>query len=255
MNLEIGKKIYFASDFHLGVPNSITSKQRELLICKWLKEIKPTCQELFLVGDVFDFWFEYKHVIPKGFVRLQAAIANFTDNGIPVHYFIGNHDMWVFNYFEKELGVTMHRKPFEISINNKSFFIAHGDGLGHGDNGYKFIKKVFASKLCQWAFARLHPNFGIGLGNYWSGKSRIATGNTDEVFLGNDKEFLVVFCNEMLQKKHVDYFVFGHRHLVLDIELNNKKSHYVNIGDWFKSNTYAVFDGDNLRVEYYRSNF
>lgn len=253
MNLPIGKKIYFASDFHLGVPSEASSSKREKLICNWLKKIKNDCHELYLVGDVFDFWFEYKHAIPKGFVRIQAAIADFTDSGIPVHYFIGNHDMWVFNYFEKELGVIMHREPIEKNYNDKLFYIGHGDGLGPGDYGYKFIKRVFANKLCQWAFARLHPNFGLGLGNFWSRRSRHATGNSDEVFHGNDKEFLVVFANEFLKTKHIDYFIFGHRHLVLDIELSNKKSRYYNLGDWLRYNTYGVFDGTQFKIEVFKS--
>ncbi len=251
MNLPKGKKIYFASDFHLGVPNEASSNKREKLICTWLKSIKSDCFELYLVGDVFDFWFEYKEAIPKGFVRIQAAIADFTDSGIPVYYFTGNHDMWVFNYFEKELGVKMFRAPIEKIYNDKIFYIGHGDGLGPGDYGYKFIKKVFANKLCQWAFARLHPNFGLGLGNFWSRKSRHATGTSDEIYHGDDKEFLVVYCNEVLKNKYYDYFIFGHRHLVLDIELNNKKSRYFNLGDWIKYNSYGVFDGDNFKIETY----
>jgi UDP-2,3-diacylglucosamine hydrolase len=251
MNLPKGKKIYFASDFHLGVPNEASSNKREKLICTWLKSIKSDCFELYLVGDVFDFWFEYKEAIPKGFIRIQAAIADFTDSGIRVYYFTGNHDMWAFNYFEKELGLKMFRSPIERNYNNKLFYIGHGDGLGPGDYGYKFIKKVFANKLCQWAFARLHPNFGLGLGNFWSRKSRHATGTSDEIYHGDDKEFLVVYCNEVLKNKYYDYFIFGHRHLVLDIELNNKKSRYFNLGDWIKYNSYGVFDGDNFKIETY----
>lgn len=252
MNIPKGKKIFFASDFHLGVPAGDVSSQREKLICDWLKEIKNDCAELYLLGDVFDFWFEYKHAIPKGFVRLQAAIADFTDSGIPVHYFIGNHDMWVFSYFEKELGVTMHRKPIQIEIHSKKFFIGHGDGLGPGDHGYKFIKKIFANKFCQWAFARLHPNFGLALGDFWSRRSRLATGASDEVFLGNDKEFLVVFCEEVIKHSQVDYFVFGHRHLLLDILLSNQSSRYINLGDWFRYHSYGAFDGNEFSLHQFR---
>jgi UDP-2,3-diacylglucosamine hydrolase len=252
MVLPEGKKIYFASDFHLGVPSKISSRDREKLICDWLKQIKPTCAELFLVGDVFDFWFEYKHAIPKGFVRIQAAIADFTDAGIPVHYFTGNHDMWVFDYFESELGVKMHRHPIMREIHGYQFMIGHGDGLGPGDHGYKFIKKIFNNKLCQWAFARLHPNFGLGLGNFWSRRSRLATGNNDEVFLGNEKEFLIVFCEEVIQKSKVDFFVFGHRHLMLDITLSNHQSRYINLGDWIRYQSYASFDGKELRLHQFR---
>ena len=252
MVLPEGKKIFFASDFHLGVPSKEASRKREQLICEWLKEIKPQCAELFLVGDVFDFWFEYKHAIPKGFVRLQTAIADFTDSGIPVHYFTGNHDMWVFDYFENELGVKMHRNSIIREVNGYQMMIGHGDGLGPGDYGYKFIKKVFANKICQWAFARLHPNFGIGLGDFWSRRSRLATGNDDEVFMGNDKEFLVVYCEDILKKSKIDYFVFGHRHLMLDILLSNNASRYINLGDWIRYQSYASFDGEEFLLHQFR---
>lgn len=252
MVLPEGKKIFFASDFHLGVPSKEASRKREQLICEWLKEIKPQCAELFLVGDVFDFWFEYKHAIPKGFVRLQAAIADFTDSGIPVHYFTGNHDMWVFDYFENELGVKMHRDSIIREINGYQMMIGHGDGLGPGDHGYKFIKKIFANKICQWAFARLHPNFGIGLGDFWSRRSRLATGNDDEVFMGNDNEYLVVYCEDVLKKSKIDYFIFGHRHLMLDILLSNNASRYINLGDWIRYQSYASFDGESFLLHQFR---
>ena len=222
------KKIYFASDFHLGAPNYEKSLEREKKICAWMDSIRPTCKELFLVGDIFDFWFEYKHAIPKGFVRIQGKIASFTDAGIPVHIFTGNHDMWIFDYLPKELGIQIHRKPIECSYFGKTLLIGHGDGLGPGDLKYKFLKKIFASKISQWFFARLHPNFGIGLANYSSRSSRATTGNTDEVFLGDDKEWLVQYCKEKIKEKHYDYFVFGHRHLPLEIPIG-ESSLYINL--------------------------
>lgn len=243
--------IYFASDFHLGAPDAEASQKRERRIVDWLDSIKQDAAEIFLVGDLFDFWFEYKRVIPKGFVRLQGKIAELTDAGIPVHVFTGNHDMWMFNYLPSELGVKLYRKPIRRMFNAKEFLIGHGDGLGPGDHGYKFIKKVFANKVCQWLFARLHPNFGIGLADYWSGKSRRANRGEDEKFLGQENEWLAIYCKEYLQKEQIDYFVFGHRHLPLDLKVG-EHSRYINLGEWMNYNTYAVFDGEELTLKEYQ---
>lgn len=253
MKLAQGKKIYFASDFHLGAPDAATSLQREKLLVEWLDEIKVDAQELFLVGDVFDFWFEYKTAVPKGFVRLLGKLAEIADAGIPIHYFTGNHDMWVFDYLPKEIGLTIYRGNLEREFNGKKFLIGHGDGLGPGDRGYKFIKKVFANPVCQWLFARLHPNFGIRLANFWSGKSRMHTGSSDEKFLGNDKEWLVIYCKEILQKQPFDFFIFGHRHLPLDIQLN-KNSRYINLGEWMNYRSYGVFNGEDMELKYFKKN-
>lgn len=243
-----GNKIYFASDFHLGAPNHKASRAREDKIVAWMDSIKADCRELYLVGDLFDFWFEYKKAIPKGFVRLQGKIAEFTDSGIPVTVFTGNHDMWMFDYLPKELGVELYRKPIRKTFNGKEFLIGHGDGLGPGDHGYKFIKKVFANRLSQWLFARLHPNFGIGLADYWSGKSRNANRGEDEKFLGEENEWLAIYCKEYLKKEHIDYFIFGHRHLPLDLKIGNN-SRYVNLGEWMNYQSYAVFDDEKLKLK------
>ncbi|HNS42782.1 MAG TPA: UDP-2,3-diacylglucosamine diphosphatase [Taishania sp.] len=240
-------KIYFASDFHLGAPNYEKSLEREKKIVAWLDTIKKDATEIFLVGDIFDFWFEYKKAIPRGFARLQGKIAEITDSGIPVHVFTGNHDMWIFDYLPKELGVQLHREPIVREWNGKTFYIGHGDGLGPGDRGYKFIKKVFASPVCQWLFARLHPNFGIGLADFFSRKSRAATGNSDEKFLGEENEWLYIYSKEYLQKQHIDYFVFGHRHLPLEMPVENNSIYY-NLGEWINYQTYLVFDGNNCSL-------
>ena len=245
------KNIYFASDFHLGAPNYDDSLQREKRIVAWLDEIEPTAKEIFLVGDIFDFWFEYKHAIPKGFVRLQGKIAQLTDSGIPVHIFTGNHDMWIFDYLPKELGVSLYREPITRIFNGKKFYIGHGDGLGPGDHGYKFLKKVFASKFCQWCFARLHPNFGIWLANKSSKSSRAATAKDDEKFLGEENEWLAIYSKEILAKEHFDYFVFGHRHLPLELKVG-ENSTYFNLGEWINYNTYLVFDGENAELKTYK---
>lgn len=247
------KHIYFASDFHLGAPNATESRKREDLIVRWLDEIEERAEAIYLVGDIFDFWFEYKHAIPKGFVRIQGKIAELTDRGIPVHFFTGNHDMWMFDYFEKELGVTIHRKPITVETQGKKLMIGHGDGLGPGDKGYKFIKKVFSNKFFQWCFARLHPNFGIAVANFSSRKSRAATGNDDEVFLGEKNEWLVHYTKECLQKEHFDYFIFGHRHLPLKVQVGEQSTYY-NLGDWIKYRTYGVLRNGELELNVYPSN-
>ena len=248
MILSPGKKIYFISDFHLGVPNDTDSRKREDKIVAWLNSIKHDAQILYLMGDVFDYWFEYKEVVPRGYVRLLGKLAELSDAGVEMHYFTGNHDMWVFDYLPKEIGLQVHRAPIQKEYNGKKFFLGHGDGLGPGDFGYKFIKKVFANKLSQWLFARVHPNTGIGLMKFFSRKSRIATGTSDDVYLGDDKEWLMIFSREVLQKEHYDYFIFGHRHLPLDKQLNDQ-SRYINLGEWINHFTYAVFDGHELLLK------
>jgi len=245
-------KIYFASDFHLGAPNYKDSLKREKQIVAWLDNIKVDAQEIYLVGDIFDFWFEYKHAIPKGFVRLQGKIAELTDSGITINIFTGNHDMWIFDYLPKELGITLYRDSVIREYNGKKFLIGHGDGLGPGDKQYKMLKAVFASKICQWAFARLHPNFGIGIANAWSRESRKSNITYDEVFHGEEKEQLIIYCKDYIKKDpSIDYFVFGHRHLPLEIKIG-ETSTYFNLGEWIKYNSYAVFDGEKLVLKEYK---
>ena len=250
MQLPKDKNIYFASDFHLGVPTYEKSREREDRIVSWLDSIKSNAHIIYLVGDIFDFWFEYKQAVPKGFTRFFGKIAELTDSGVKVVFFTGNHDMWMFDYLEKELGVTIERNKIEIEINNKSFLIAHGDGLGPGDKGYKIIKAIFSNKICQWMFARLHPNFGIGLANYFSKKSRKRSVNEDK-FLGEDKEWLIQYSKEKLNEKHFDYFIFGHRHFPVTVNLNDK-SQYINLGEWISHNTYLKFDGDKCLINTFK---
>jgi UDP-2,3-diacylglucosamine hydrolase len=245
-------KIYFVSDIHLGAPNAAESLIREKKLVAWLDMIKLDATELFLVGDLFDFWFEYKRAVPRGYVRVLGKLAEIADSGIPITLFTGNHDMWIFDYLPAEIGAKLYREPITREWNGKKFLIGHGDGLGPGDHGYKFIKKVFANKLCQWLFARLHPNFGIWLADYFSKTSRAKTGGDDAVFLGEENEWLVIYCKEMLQKEHFDYFVFGHRHLPLEIAVD-KNVQYVNLGDWIQYFTYAIFDGEKLHLKTFKN--
>ncbi|QCR24464.1 UDP-2,3-diacylglucosamine diphosphatase [Pontibacter sp. SGAir0037] len=244
-----GKKVYFASDFHLGVPNAAASKQRELKIVRWLDQIQQDAAAILLVGDIFDFWFEYKHAIPKGYIRLLGKLAEITDAGIPVLFFTGNHDMWMFDYFPQELNIAIMRHPISTRIGEKTFYIGHGDGLGPGDHTYKFLKKVFANKACQWLFARVHPNLGIGVANMWSRRSRISNNEKDEKFLGDD-EWLMQYSKEVEAKQHHDYYVFGHRHLPLDLPVT-ENSRYINLGEWVNFCSYAVYDGTTLKLEHF----
>lgn len=243
-----GKKLYFASDFHLGAPSKQGSLEREKKIVRWLDMVKQDAHTIFLLGDIFDFWFEYKHAIPKGYIRLQGKLAELTDSGIPVVFFTGNHDMWMFDYFTKEINIPIYRKPIVLDVANKRLLIGHGDGLGPGDYAYKFLKKVFESKVCQWLFARLHPNFGIGIANFWSRKSRISNAKKDEDTFKDEKEFLWQYCKEIEAKKHHDYYIFGHRHLPLDLEVGDN-SRYFNLGEWVNHYTYGVFDGDKFELK------
>ncbi len=247
-----GKKIYFLSDFHLGAPNYVTSLEREKRVVTFLEEAKKDASHIFIVGDLFDFWYEYRTVVPKGYVRILGKMAEITDSGIPIYFFVGNHDMWMKGYFEKELNIPVYFEPAAFEFNHKKFLVGHGDGLGPGDHGYKFIKKIFRNKACQWLFGILPPAVGVGLANYLSRRSRAVTGQTDEKFLGEEKEWLITYCKDVLKKEHYDYFIFGHRHLPIDFNLNSG-SRYINLGDWIRYNSYAVFDGTHLELKYYHS--
>jgi len=249
--MAIRNKLYFASDFHLGTGTYADYREREARLVRWLDSIKNDAAEVFLMGDVFDFWFEYKTVVPKGYIRFLGKLAELADAGIKLYFFKGNHDMWMFDYFEKELGATIISDELEIERNEKKFYLHHGDGLGPGDAFYKILKKIFRSRLCQWLFARIHPNLGVGIANYWSSKSRIANAKKEDGEPG-EQEWLVTYCNELLKTHFYDYLVFGHRHLPLDIQLN-PESRYINLGEWVFENSYAVFDGETLSLHYFES--
>jgi UDP-2,3-diacylglucosamine hydrolase len=244
-----GKKVYFVSDFHLGVPDHDNSLAREKKIVRWLSFIEKDAAAIFLMGDVFDFWFEYKLVIPKGFVRLQGKLAELSDKGIPIYWFVGNHDMWAFDYFKKELNISIYKNNESLTVNGQSFFIGHGDGLGPGDYFYKFIRKIFRNKFFQAWFRITPPIIGLGIANFWSKRSRIL-GEKKERFL-DDKEWLVQFCKEQEKKSHHQYYIFGHRHLPLNIQLNND-SRYLNLGEWVNDSYYASFDGLELQLIEYK---
>lgn len=252
LQLEKGKKIYFASDFHLGIPDADKSKNRELKLVNWLEHIRKDAAEIYLMGDLFDFWFEYGTVIPKGFVRLFGKLAEITDSGLPVYLFRGNHDIWAFDYLEKEIGLILERESILKSINGKKFFLAHGDGLGPGDKGYKFLKKVFEFKLNQFLFRWLHPDLGARMGLYFSRKSRIANiikegKNENDIPL--EKEMLFQFAlSESEKDPGINYFVFGHRHVPVKTKVR-ENSELIILGDWVTNFTYGVFDGEEFHLE------
>ncbi len=245
-----GKKIYFASDNHLGAPTMENSLPREKHFVAWLDTVQKDAAAIFLLGDLFDFWFEYKTVVPKGFTRTLGKLAEITDAGIPIYYFVGNHDLWMNGYFEAELNIPVFHEPQQFKLNKTSFFIGHGDGLGPGDKGFKRMKKVFTNPVAKWFFKWLHPDIGVRLAKYLSVKNKLISGDEDIKFQGEDKEWLVQYSRRKLEGDHYDYFVFGHRHLPLEIELN-EKAKYINLGDWVSYFTYGVFDGELFSLEKY----
>ena len=287
INLQKDKKIYFASDFHLGYPDHQTSLVRERKVVAWLDSIKTDAQVVFLVGDIFDFWFEYKNVVPKGFVRLLGKLAELSDLGIEIIVFAGNHDIWMFDYFTKELGIKVYREFQEYVVSSeflvlgseseehineisepiihnkqhriknqepRTFYIVHGDGLGPGDFGYKYLKKVFESKLSQWAFGWIHPHAGISLATWWSGSRKDEERIKRELQFRGENEWLWSYAKEQEALKHHDFYIFGHRHLLLDLPVSDK-SRYINLGQWAyddeNSYHFAVFDGVELVVKKY----
>ncbi len=251
MELPKNKKIYFASDNHLGLPNEKESRIREKYFITWLEEVRKDASAIYLLGDLFDFWFEYKTVVPKGFVRVLGKLAEISDAGISIVFFVGNHDLWMRDYFQKELGITVHHQPIKLTVGATQFFIGHGDGLGPGDRGYKRMKKVFKNSFSKWLFRWIHPDLGVRLGQYLSQKNTLISGAEDVHFLGEDKEWLAVYSKAKLQEEHFDYFVFGHRHLPMEIELS-KKSQYINLGDWVTYFTYAEFNGNEMALKMWK---
>ncbi|MGV6846017.1 MAG: UDP-2,3-diacylglucosamine diphosphatase, partial [Lutibacter sp.] len=237
--MTVRKNIYFASDQHFGAPTYEKSRLRETKFINWLDAIKQDAKELFLLGDLFDFWFEYDKVVPKGFVRVLGKIAELSDSGIIIHFFVGNHDLWIKNYFQTELGINVYHKPTEFTFNNKLFLIGHGDGLGPGDKGYKRMKKVFTNPFSKWLFKWFHPDLGVRLAQYLSLKNKLISGDEDIKFLGEDKEWLVQYCKLKYSQKPYLYFIFGHRHLPMEIKIE-KNSVYLNTGDWITHFSYAV---------------
>lgn len=248
MQIPQGKKIYFSSDNHLGAPTQAESFPREKIFVKWLESIKHDAEAIFLLGDLFDFWFEYRTVVPKGFIRVLGKLAELRDSGIQIHFFVGNHDLWMHDYFEKELNIPVYHDPKEFVFNNKHFFIGHGDGKGPGDKGYKRMKKVFRNPFFKWLFRWLHPDIGMRVAQHLSVKNKLISGDEDKKFLGEDQEWLAQYSKRKLENKHFDYFIFGHRHLPMEIKVGENSTYY-NLGDWISHYTYGVFDGEGFELK------
>jgi UDP-2,3-diacylglucosamine hydrolase len=217
------------------------------MLVRWLDGIKNDAAEIYLLGDIFDFWHEYRKVVPRGFTRFLGKIAELSDSGIKIHFFTGNHDVWVYDYLPKEIGLTIYRNHITRDIDGFRFFIGHGDGLNHHDIGYKIMKTIFTNRVLQWLFARIHPNASLALGHRWSRSSRYAKGIVAEPYRGDEKEWQVVFAREMIKKEPYDYFIFGHRHLPFDIRIGDK-TRVINLGDWITLFTYAVWEDKTLEL-------
>jgi UDP-2,3-diacylglucosamine hydrolase len=250
MTISPNKKVYFASDQHFGSPNFEASLIREKKFVSWLDEVKNDAECIFLLGDLFDFWFEYKTVVPRGFIRVLGKLTEIRDSGVPIFFFVGNHDLWMTDYFEKELNIPVFRDNQEYEFNGKTFLIGHGDGKGPGDNGYKRMKKVFVHPLSKWIFRWLHPDIGVRIAQYLSLKNKLISGEADVKFLGEDKEWLVQYSKRKLETKHYNYLIFGHRHLPMVITVG-ENAQYVNLGDWIDYFTYGVFDGTSFELKAY----
>lgn len=252
VNINQGQQIYFASDLHLGAPNASQSLQREKHFVKWLNEIEKDAAALFLVGDVFDYWFEYKHFVPSGYVRLLGKLANMVDAGIQLFVFTGNHDLWMKNYFEKEIGAKVFFNPIELNCGEVKMLVGHGDGLGPGDYGYKWMKKVFTNPICIWLYQQLHPDFSYKIATFFSRRSRekqLKNGADD--FNGIENEWLYQYAQKKLKTNFYNYFIFGHRHLPLN-EAVTSQSNYINLGDWINHYSYAKFNGQTLKIAYFK---
>jgi UDP-2,3-diacylglucosamine hydrolase len=244
IQLNVGKRVYFASDFHFGIPNAATSNKREALVCQWLDAISKDAQLIIIQGDIFDAWLEYNTVVPKGTVRFLGKLAQLRDAGITIIAFTGNHDLWMYGYFEQELDIPVYHNPITVSINNVKFVLGHGDGLGPGDAGYKRLKYFLNHPICKWVYKWLHPDIGMPIANYFSGRG-VYKKQEQEQYLGDDKEYLVQFCKDYLLHQEAHYFIFGHRHYMKQLSLT-PASTYINLGDWLHYNSYAVFDGTQV---------
>ena len=245
---------YFVSDAHLGSGSDSLQREREL--CRFLDGIKDSCRRLFLLGDMFDFWFTYRYTVPRGHTRLLGKLAELADLGVELHFFIGNHDMWLFDYLEKEMGTVMHNDPEVMVIDGRRFLIGHGDGQGHLDKNYDFLRRIFRSRLNQRLFALLPASWTFPIANRWSDTNKVKHARQDTLhYLGDDREGIVRYCRERLATEHLDYCVFGHRHTPLVMNLNPPTSDlrplYVNTGDWLLNRNYAVFNPEDNSLKLY----
>lgn len=247
------KNIYFLADAHLGCRSIPHERTRQRRLTRFLDQIKTKAQAIYLLGDMFDFWYEYKTTVPRGYTRILGKISELTDNGVEVHFFVGNHDLWCTDYLVKECGVTLHTEPLTIEIADKIFYLAHGDGLGDTSRSFKILRYIFHSPTCRTLFSAIHPRWGIEFGLRWAAanRTRHTTDGGDPPYMGENQEPLVVYSKKYLRNHpEINYFIFGHRHIELDIMLTHTTRMLI-LGDWIKQFTYAVFDGQNIYLENY----
>ena len=246
------KNVYFLSDAHLGSWAIDHGRMHERRLVRFLDSIKHKAAAVYLLGDMFDFWYEHKYTVPKGYTRFLGKLSELTDMGVEVHFFTGNHDIWAYSYLEEECGVIMHRKPITTDIYGKVFYLAHGDGLGDPDIKFKLLRRMFHNTICQRLFSAIHPRWSMWLGLTWAKHSRMKRKNGEEPpYMGENKEHLVLYAKQYMKSHpNVDVFIFGHRHIELDLNLS-KSVRMMILGDWISQFTYVVFDGDHLLLEEY----
>ena len=243
----MAEKIFFASDFHLGLPTGSDPLDREKRVVRWLNSSAKEAREIFLLGDIFDFWWEYKHVVPRGFTRFLGTVSSITDSGIPVHFFTGNHDMWMGDYLSRECGVTIHTDPYQVNFDGRVFYLAHGEGLGTNDNGYRVLLFLFRSRILRKVYSAIHPTIGMGIGHRWSLSSRLGKGISKD-FMGEEKEDLFRHSRKILENESIDFFIYGHRHLPMTVKINDSAIITI-LGDWIQIGSYAVWDGNELTLK------
>ncbi len=254
------KYIYFASDVHLGSAFHKEPLEVERRLVRWLESIRPTARAIYFLGDIFDFWFEYKHVVPRGFVRFLGTLAMMSDEGVEIHFFAGNHDVWFSDYFEHEFKAQIHHCSEEINIDGKVFRLSHGDEeytqISWKEN---LLYKIFRNKVCQTLFAMVHPRLTIGFARYCSLQSRkkgLKKETLGEIphayhneYFDIEQEPLVIFTKQMVQtRQDIDFYIYGHRHILLDLSLRGQKRCMI-LGDWIQYNSYAVWDGEHLFLD------
>lgn len=246
------KNVYFLSDAHLGSLAIDHSRMHERRLVRFLDSIKHKAAAIYLLGDMFDFWYEYKYVVPRGYTRFLGKLSELTDLGVEIHYFTGNHDIWAYNYLEQECGVILHKKPLTTEIYGKVFFLAHGDGLGDPDKKFKLLRALFHNRFCQIMFSAIHPRWSQWLGMTWAKHSRLKRKNNEEpAYMGESREHLVLFTKKYIQyHSNVDYFIYGHRHIEVDLQLT-KKARLMILGDWITQFSYVVFDGNHIFMSEY----
>ena len=244
-------KVYFLADAHLGSKSHADSVETERKLCRWLDEVKGDAAVIFLMGDIFDYWYEYRYVVPKGFTRLLGKLGELTDAGVEIHFFAGNHDLWLTDYLTVECGLILHHEPLITMIGDKKFFLAHGDGLGDESRSFHLLRKLFHNQFLRKCFSAVHPRWTIPLAYSWSNSSRASGGVVP--YLGEEREYLVRFAKSKLQEiPDINYFVFGHRHILLDLPIA-QNSRVIMLGDWITLFSYAEFDGENMQLKQWES--